>query len=425
MPKIKRVRKRRPDRWRFGENENWFSHMSEQGLHLNELNREFAYFAKGEPEQYRYRIDYSDYTAERREFYQENGWDYVANDEDISVYRSLNSDNAPELHTDPIETSYALRKLKNKTIWGAIGVVVTVLLVFLFYNAIHRNFPGQIAFFSMRYFVDMFGFVSLVQLLVMINMAYLSVRYAVTTTLLYVALREGREIDHNADWSPALKRKNRRTAFLSTAQFSIVAILLYTLIHSSTVVLPVSKEDIVYKNHIIGSIRLADIDNDAGLLRREVISSMSGKDDGNSIEYRWTPLTAFYILVTENGVVPDRQWAEEKYVERGKDTITAYEPSLSYTIYKPRFRFVTDALFHDLVTQKETWSSKTNSTISEAFDYPEFERLFIQTYHDNQDKTQLPQIGILAMTPDYIIDLRYRGEESLTTVLEAITDSLK
>ena len=424
MFKKSRVIKRRPDRWRIGESESWFSHMSAQGLHLNELNLEYAYFTKGEPEQYRYRFDYSDFASERREFYHENGWDLAAYDQDIGVYRSLKSVDAPELHTDPIETSHALRRLKNRSVRSAIGVVVAVSILFLLYSAFSRSVSGNRALISMLFLVQTHGFVLLAQFLALLNFVYLSVKYAVSIALLYISLREGREIDHNADWSPALKRKKRRTTLLLSAQLCVIAILLGSLVFSSSAILPDAKEDIVYKTYIIGAIRLADIESDGRLLRREVISSMSGKDIGNFIEFRQTPLTAFYIVVTENGAVPGRQWADGKHEEIGPVINAAYEPYLSYTLYKPRFRFVADALYRELVSQKETWSSKTNSSISEIYEYLEFERLIIQTFHDSQEKTDLPRIGILAMTPDYIIDLTYRGEEDLHTVLEAITDSL-
>ncbi|MEA4933241.1 MAG: DUF2812 domain-containing protein, partial [Lawsonibacter sp.] len=95
--------------------ENWLSSMTEQGLYLEKINQNRAYFRPGTPKRgVRYALDVTgptDIDRERNENYAQMGWSYVTTLVNLySVYRSDVPD-APALHTDPVTQSKTITPL--------------------------------------------------------------------------------------------------------------------------------------------------------------------------------------------------------------------------------------------------------------------------------------------------------------------------
>ena len=419
MFKLKRTKKRRPDRWRIGENENWFSHMSEQGLHLDEIKPDWAYFNRGEPEQYNYRIDFGEFSAQRLELYHDSGWDFVCSDSLTGVFRSPKSRNATELHTDPIEMSLALKKLKNSYLYYCLySIVGLIILCTMMYFVVFRRYS------MLLYIVEFNNAGGTVGIVVMIFLVFLTVKDAFAVRKLVLSLREGKPLDHNADWRLPLRRKKTIAAAITMVQLLIIFFTLFALEFYTKENLPQDKgtDLFISSNHSV--IRLADIESDARLTRKAYPPSAKGYDYYSNIEYRWSPFLSIYLQVSETGEVPDRQWANSSYIRTVSDKDTAYEPHIFYTIYQSRFSFLTEPLFAGLLKRIEYYGSITDSLVAENLEHGEFEKLYILDRTVLSDITSVPQIRVLAKTQFYIIDLTYRGEENPDTVLLAIKERL-
>jgi hypothetical protein len=103
------------DQWLIGENENWFTHMSGQGLHLKWLSGSFAHFERGEPMKYKYRIDFASsedgvFYQDQIDFYNDNGWERVDIYDDMCVFRSDASGGLRQ----PYNTSRRSRRLRSR-----------------------------------------------------------------------------------------------------------------------------------------------------------------------------------------------------------------------------------------------------------------------------------------------------------------------
>lgn len=114
--------------------EAWFSSMAEQGLYLEKINHNRAYFRPGTPKRgVRYALDVTgpmDIDRERNENYAQMGWNYVSTLVNFYyVYRSDGLD-TPALHTDPVTQSKTITPLIRRSIRALILSVLALLLGF-------------------------------------------------------------------------------------------------------------------------------------------------------------------------------------------------------------------------------------------------------------------------------------------------------
>ena len=113
--------------------EEWFQEMAAKGLHLVKVGPYGAKFRPGPPApQIRYRLDVPDYWGEdpeRARAYKEGGWEYVDTIGRIySMFRADDPD-APELHSDPVTQSYAMKRLwKRSWIFLASNLAVALIV---------------------------------------------------------------------------------------------------------------------------------------------------------------------------------------------------------------------------------------------------------------------------------------------------------
>jgi hypothetical protein len=114
--------------------ESWLSDMAEKGLFLCDFGNLFAKFTKGAPKSVRYRLepvggDNTYLSAELKDLYEENGWRYIAS-LGMTFYVFLAEDaSSPEIHTDPVVQSQALKKTARQLHISLI--VLIALTVFL------------------------------------------------------------------------------------------------------------------------------------------------------------------------------------------------------------------------------------------------------------------------------------------------------
>ena len=403
MPIKKRVAQTRPDRWLIGEQENWFSHMSGQGMHLDEISGDKAIFRRGEPEEVLYRIDFNSGYVNKGN-YKEIGWEYICEDWDMSVYSSPKFANAPELHTDPIELSRAMRKMKNRFLLTALVVVIFGLGgAWIMYHLGIRNRP-------ILSLVEMRSILLPFQAIILFTAIFSSIRNAIATRKVFLFLREGCAIDHEADWHRHLLRKKRIEKTFSYLSILPVAISIALLIYINNGGLEGEAVTLPIENSNPMVIRLADIENDP-MLERKLGLEASDVDWLNYINTKRTPFAPVMLSMRETGIVPGREWLDGG-MPRNEDA--AYQPYIEYDLYKLRFVQMAPGLLRDLINLSNRFPSR--STPVEDFDHQGFERLFIRI------ETDSPGVEIFATRSEYIVRILYYGEENLDTVLAVVED---
>ncbi|MTI56633.1 DUF2812 domain-containing protein [Geosporobacter ferrireducens] len=326
------IRKLRPsDYWRIGEHESWFTDMAAEGLHLKKMGTHFAQFVKGEPKKMRYRIDVSSnkkITLEQKQMYAESGWDYVASYGDFNVFSSPAELNAPELHTDPAEQSYTMKKLGKKLLVNALIVVTSVIIM--------------IGMLSAILFLDGTPVLALVKgtiipqiilTIVMLYLAYTSLQAAISIRNLQKTLLDGKPINHHTPW-----KKRKRLNFIIAVIYSFVAISASSisfvqLAKMETKTLPLTNTDLPI-------VRLADVEKNPNLIRENSSYIRNDIDWGNRYSSDWSLLAPVQYESDENGIVPNEMW---------KDGSGAYSPSIRTMVYKLNFPSIAEKLITDLI----------------------------------------------------------------------------
>lgn len=385
------VRKLRPsDYWRIGEHERWFADMAAEGMYLKKMGNHFAKFVKGAPKKMRYRIDVSlnkYLIPEQQQMYAQSGWAYVTSYGDFSVYSSPVELNAPELHTDPAEQAYTLKKLDKKLAVSALFVAVASILI--------------IGMMSSILFLDGTPTLKLVegsimQLMIVtafcVYLAYSSLKAAISFRIWRKTLSEGRAINHNAPWKKYYRVK---TGFAITYIITVIFVVLLPLVQivdRETKTLPAAGTDLPI-------IRLADIEHNPELVR-EVPHMQNNIDWGNRYSYHWSLLAPVQYQSTEHGVVFNEEW---------KDGSGVYSPSIHTGIYKLRFSAMSENLISDLV--------KRHDLRYRGGDYIEKEHINL----DNLIVYELDEYKqVIASKDKVVMYVKYYGYADVNTVIENV-----
>lgn len=392
----KTVHKLRPsDYWRIGEHESWFADMATKGLHLKKMGIHFAKFDKGEPKKMRYRIDVSikkKITSEQIQMYSESGWDYVTSYSFFHVFSSPAELDAPELHTDPAEQSYTLKELDKKLAMNAGIVFVSMILI--------------IGMLSAIWFLDgtptlvIVGGGAIQQTILAIFIgysAYISIQASISIRALRRNLIEGKPIDHHAPWKKHY-RLHSTIAFLFTVVVGLSAIIPFVQLGKmDTKTLPEVSLDLPI-------VRLADVEDNPALVRREPSYVSDNVDWGNRYSYDWSPLAPVQYDTDEQGVVPGKMW---------EDGSGEYSPAIHTQVYQLNIPALADNLISDLI---------------ERYRYEESREDFVETVHPNLDflivHEEKNTKEVFASKGKAVMRVRYYGYADINSVIENIVEKI-
>ncbi|QPC45525.1 DUF2812 domain-containing protein [Mangrovibacillus cuniculi] len=386
----KHVYKLRPsDYWKIGEHESWFSDMAAEGLHLKKIGVLFAKFAKGEPKDMNYRIELTSkryISSEQKQFYQENGWDYVAKYGMYHIFASPVKVNAPELHTDPAEQAYTLTELDKKLKSNAITSVVAAIFL-----------TGML---GANLFLDGTPFLQLIDGgLLHLNLISLFLIFATYQTIIGAKsihtlkkdLAAGKSIDHRAKWSKNSKRRTIISLLFTILLLFSSIVPFYKLVQDTTETLPESTPSLPI-------VRLAEIENNPNLLRQE--PEYFGGDDvdwANRLSISWDPLAPVQYETDENGYVPGEQWADQS---------GEYSPSLSTEYYQLQFSFLAEPLLNDLRKRNHYPGRGIKLVHSENKSFDTF-----YAYEEQESKEVYASIG------NVVVYVRYHGFAKIEDII--------
>ncbi|MEC6747930.1 DUF2812 domain-containing protein [Marinilactibacillus sp. XAAS-LB27] len=219
------VYKLRPtDYYKMGQFESWLYDMSAQGLHLKKFGLLLAKFEKNEPEFIRYRLDINSgkkYLAEQDIFYAQNGWDLVTHYGDFSIYASPESEDIPELHTDPVEQADSLKKFEfQQGILTVLSLIVNSLLAYSFYRS-----------WDTQQLMDM-GFNDWSELLLSIMLLSMCIGFAIDWYKLWSTRKKllaGTAINHQAPWKTAIYLRNSYNVIVLAIAITMIIISILSI----------------------------------------------------------------------------------------------------------------------------------------------------------------------------------------------------
>lgn len=118
--------------YEIGKMESYLSDMAKDGLFLSGMSQIYNTFTINEPANIEYRIEFGEKVMikEMRDMYEMSGWSYVCSFKDIHIFQAAASDTLVEIHTDPEEQSYTLRK-SCKMFARMISLEIVLLLIMI------------------------------------------------------------------------------------------------------------------------------------------------------------------------------------------------------------------------------------------------------------------------------------------------------
>ena len=380
------------DLWRIGEHENWFSHMASEGYHLKKVGKLLVHFKKGDTKDTRYRIEaamHKNIPTEQKELYKDAGWAYVTKFGEFHVFSSPGELKAPELHTDPVEQSYTLKKLDDKIKMNTI--FVAILSTMMVGIQIALWFLGDGPTLTL---IEDGGITYITTSLVVIVVAYSMLRATISIRRLRKSLSEGIPIDHDAPW----KKHRLVNVILSTTIIIIAACgavpQFVQITMQKTEILPVLSTDLPI-------VRLADVEQNTGLVREEFYDE-NGIDRLNEYSSNWSPFTSLQYESNESGIVSDEIW---------KDGSGAYSPSIYTQVYKLVFPSMRESLVSDLIARNDIFPFEGDLVRRES---KQFDTLFISEIDGI--------INIFAAKGRGVIYVRYFGYADLDVLLENVKE---
>ena len=391
----KSVHKLRPsDYWRIGEHESWFADMAAEGFHLKRMRLHLAQFVRGEPKKMRYRIDVSmKIRPEQIKMYAESGWDYVTSYNFFHVFSSPVELNAPEIHTDPAEQSYTLKRLDRKLAMNACISVAAIILMLGMLSSIWF-LDGTPTFVL----VEGIAIQQTILTIFIGYLAYTSLQAAISIRALRKDLIEGKPIDHHAPWKKHY-RLNSIIALFFTIVVGLSAILPFTqLVKGYTKTLPEESLELPI-------VRLADIEQNPTLIRGESSYIKDNVDWDNRYTYNWSPLAPVQYESDENGVVPGKMW---------RDGSGEYSPSIHTSVYQLSVPALADNLMADLIKRYRYEFSDENFVETKHTD---FDLLIILDEEDFKE--------VLASKGKTVIQVRYYGNADINSVIENIVEKVE
>lgn len=390
------VYKFRPsDYWRIGEHESWFAEMAAEGFYLQKIGIHFAKFVKREPNKMRYRIDVSrskKVPAEQIHMYAESGWDFVTSYGQFHVYSSPAELNAPELHTDPAEQSYTLKKLDKKLAWNAVVVIISMIVMIGLLVSTWLLDGTPVLFIVEGMIIQQTTLA-----IFMGYTAYNSLQAALSIRALRKSLVEGKAIDHHASWKKH-HRVNTVAAFLFSVVVGLSAIIPFMqLIKMDTKTLPEASQDLPI-------VRLTDVEKNPDLVRPEAEYTSDNVDWGNRYSYYWSPLAPIHYETDENGVVPGKMW---------RDGSGEYSPSLRTHVYQLTISSLAENLVWDLV-ERYRYENEPNEYVEKK--HPALDLLIL---HEEEEKKE-----VFAAKGNAVMYVQYYGYTDVNSLIENVAKKI-
>ncbi len=199
-----------------GKMESYLSDMAKEGLFLAGMSQSYNIFKVNEPADMEYRIEFGEKVLnnEMREMYEMSGWSYVCSIKGIHIFRAAASDTLVEIHTDPEEQSYTLRK-SCKMFVRLISFEIALLLIMITLSALVTMISGTPVLNLLEN-----NFIFIINIALMFYILFEIVRQMQTLIQIKKRLQMGFYINHHEQW------KKRSASKIIIYTISAVALIL-------------------------------------------------------------------------------------------------------------------------------------------------------------------------------------------------------
>lgn len=235
-----------PGQCELGENEKFYGDMEARGWRLVKRGAYLSKFEPAEPSGARYRIevfspgllDQPALPEEQLAVFEDCGWEHVADQGVLHIFRAPAGSGAPEFYADPAQQAETLKKLKRNAVWGwvpSLALWAVYLLVYPVFNSGTRlgaEFQRRLVELPPLFLLA--GFLLLEEL-------YSNLRNAVLITRTCRRMRRGVPLDHSPGKGRGVHRAVKGT--LWTLVGLAAALLAVQLLATRSTDLPAAAED--------------------------------------------------------------------------------------------------------------------------------------------------------------------------------------
>lgn len=368
------------DMWDYGKNESWYSDMALKGLHLQDIGNFLVTFEKGNPKKTKYRIEILEESPsqEQVDLYKEYGWELVTNKKIFYVFSSPEEENAPELHTDPMEQSFTFKMINKqlKTNMTSISIMFLSFLASIFYQFFLQDQP----------YLFLIRRDSLNLMMVMVPYMYAfikSISGYITVKKIKDSLLLGMPLNHNKNW----KLSYLFSSLFYVLLIGVIIIALFT----------------PYYTAVQRSLHTYKAVEDTPAISLNDIETGPVYDYWHKLNYYWSFVSPVQYVIYEDGYV-DAQVQEEPG--------DAYSPtSLNIRYYELAFKGMTEGLLKDLINRyyREYHYENKLTEIEDS----KFERLYVA-----YGETKL----IFLSFDNKVIYIKYNGNEDIERIISLLED---
>lgn len=193
-----------PGAYELGENEKFYSDMEAKGWRLKKRGGYLSKFQRVEPSRARYRVEvytppfleHSVLPEEKIAVFADCGWEYVADRDNLHIFRSPEGSGAPEFYDDPAQQAETLRKVRRDMLWSLILAPAAFALTWL-YGALLSGISDSRAAAQLIKHAVLFPGLSLFYAAWLLWGAWHAVRGAWKISRTYRRLKSGLPLDHN------------------------------------------------------------------------------------------------------------------------------------------------------------------------------------------------------------------------------------
>ncbi len=382
-----------------GKMESYLSDMAKEGLFLTAMSPSYNAFTINEPADMEYRIEFGEkvLNKEMREMYEMSGWSYVCSFKGVYIFRAAASDTLVDIHTDPEEQSYTLRK-SCKMFERLISLEVVLLLIMIVLSVFVTMIGGTPVLNLLEN-----NFIFIINIALAFYIIFEIVRQLQTLIQIKKRLQMGFYINHHEPW-----KKSSVSQFII---YSILGVLLILCLASITSNVRTIVGFITGRSNYeltldteIPVVRLNDIEKlEAPVIRPYYLKYSKHSLNNVNVKYN--------VFIKESEIY--EEFIQENITWEGE----AYTPSIRTNYYKVYVPFMVQGVLSDVLYKAENYfiGWPDEKIVAEKLDYNSLDEVYYISSGANGEN----YFGLVVRKENVILWMIYSGQKTRTEVIEA------
>lgn len=391
--------------YEIGKTESYLSDMAKEGLFLTGMSQSFNIFEINAPADREYRIEFGEKVLgrEMRDMYKVSGWRYVCSFNGIHIFQAAASDTLVEIHTDPEEQSYTLRK--SCRMFKRLILFEIIMLLFMMAFAAFGVMIGGIPALNLLEN----NFIYIISIALVIYIIFEISRQLQALIQIKKRLQMGFYIDHHEPW-----KKRSVGKFIGYGILAVVLILCLASITSNIVTIAGAitgrTNNALTLTTELPVVRLNDIEK----LETPVIRTYYSKDRN----YPLSRVNVKYSVFMKEYEI-NEEFVQEDMTYEGEP----YTPSIRTNYYKIYAPFMVQGALSDIMHKAERYfiGLPDEGIMVEKIACKGLDEVYYIPSGFNEEN----YFGLVVRNGNVILWMIYNGQKTRTEVIQASQELFK